>query len=638
MKIQLQSLTLNNFKGIRKLKMNFADVSTVLGANGTGKTTLYDSFLWLLFDKDSTGRKDFEIKTLDENGNTKKDLEHSVEGTFDVDGIELILRKVYREKWTRKRGSTTDEFTGNETTYFWNDVPVKKDEFNSKIRDVFADEDTFRLVTDLKYFNSLNWQQRRQLLFSLIENVAFEPTDEELKKKLKGKTTDELKRELAASKKKLLLEIDQCPIRIDEINRSIPEEKLPSDILPVNNELEEIDAQLNSASSSNKAFNDKRSALNSAKNQVLDQISRRTHEITENVTKEGREINSKHNAVDDKIRNLRISRTSKTEEIEVLQKRIEGYEKSLGELRIEYSKVADHAFSDNLNCPTCGHEFSEDKKQSLIEKFNEGKSRRLEQINKDGLGTKELKISCEDKIKVLLTEIDKINEEGKSLMVEMQTLEAQQKEITLNLQKRIENEIATDVSINSAKHTLSTLDEKLLEESPVVDNSELIKRKNELLAIRNSIQMDINSNMLRVEKLNRIDELEQERLQYLDKLSSTERLEFELSKFVKSRIDNIEHQLSILFNGVEFKMFEEQINGGLTDTCVVQMNGVPYSDLNTASKTWVSLNIINVFSKLKNLYAPIFIDNRESVTNLPTTTQQVISLVVSPENEKLKIK
>lgn len=65
-KIKLISLYLKNFKGIKELNTNFSDLTNIRGENATGKTTVLDGFTWLLFDKDSQDRKDFEIKTLDE--------------------------------------------------------------------------------------------------------------------------------------------------------------------------------------------------------------------------------------------------------------------------------------------------------------------------------------------------------------------------------------------------------------------------------------------------------------------------------------------------------------------------------------------------------------------------------------------
>ena len=67
--IKLLSISLLNFKGIKSISINADGANTdIFGANGTGKTTIADAFTWLLFGKDTTDRKDFEIKTLDQTG------------------------------------------------------------------------------------------------------------------------------------------------------------------------------------------------------------------------------------------------------------------------------------------------------------------------------------------------------------------------------------------------------------------------------------------------------------------------------------------------------------------------------------------------------------------------------------------
>ena len=52
--MKILNLTLRNFKGTRDFELNTDgnDVN-IFGDNGTGKTTLADAFMWLLFDKDS---------------------------------------------------------------------------------------------------------------------------------------------------------------------------------------------------------------------------------------------------------------------------------------------------------------------------------------------------------------------------------------------------------------------------------------------------------------------------------------------------------------------------------------------------------------------------------------------------------
>jgi len=148
--MKLLKLTLKNFKGVKNFELNAEGKNLkVFGDNATGKTTLFDSFVYLLFDKDSNNKSDFAIKTLDENNNELHGLDHEVEGIFDLDDQELTLRKVYSEKWAKKRGSATKDFTGHTTDYFINGVPSKLKEYKDKVSSI-VDEDVFNFnVTEL---------------------------------------------------------------------------------------------------------------------------------------------------------------------------------------------------------------------------------------------------------------------------------------------------------------------------------------------------------------------------------------------------------------------------------------------------------------------------------------------------------
>jgi exonuclease SbcC len=64
---------------------------------------------------------------------------------------------------------------------------------------------------------------------------------------------------------------------------------------------------------------------------------------------------------------------------------------------------------------------------------------------------------------------------------------------------------------------------------------------------------------------------------------------------------------------------------------------VPFSELNTAGKIWAGIDIINAMSSHYNVSAPIFLDNRESVTAIPDTDAQIINLIVSPADKKLRV-
>ena len=170
-RVILKELSLENFKGIKAFEGSFGDTTDIYGENGTGKTTIADAFFWLLFDNDSEDKKDFDIKPIDSGGNVMHGLESKVTGTLEIDGRLIILQKVYKEKWTKRRGESEKVFTGNETLYFVNDVPVKKSEYQDTIKEIIQ-EDLFKLITNPLYFSTkLKWQERRNILMQILGDI-----------------------------------------------------------------------------------------------------------------------------------------------------------------------------------------------------------------------------------------------------------------------------------------------------------------------------------------------------------------------------------------------------------------------------------------------------------------------------------
>ena len=69
MEITIQQLSIKAFKGIKRLELDMGGQSAdIRGRNGTGKTTVFDAWTWLLFGKDSKDSKTFDYKPLDEDG------------------------------------------------------------------------------------------------------------------------------------------------------------------------------------------------------------------------------------------------------------------------------------------------------------------------------------------------------------------------------------------------------------------------------------------------------------------------------------------------------------------------------------------------------------------------------------------
>ena len=117
----------------------------------------------------------------------------------------------------------------------------------------------------------------------------------------------------------------------------------------------------------------------------------------------------------------------------------------------------------------------------------------------------------------------------------------------------------------------------------------------------------------------------------------SERMLFLVEQFQRARISSLEASINSRFELVRWKMFETQINGGTSETCVCTMGGVPYSDLNNAGRIQAGLDIIRTLAAHYGTFPPVWVDNRESVTRLPLVPQQLISLIVSEADKALRV-
>ncbi|HHN8471777.1 TPA: AAA family ATPase, partial [Clostridioides difficile] len=250
--ILLKSLDIENFKGIKELHIDFNNITNVFGENATGKTSIFDAFTWVMFDKDSKNRSVFEIKPLDSNNKVIRGLVTTVTAVLEVNNREIKLSKKYEEKWTRKRGESEATFTKNETTYMTNDTPIKKSEYVKEIAEI-ADEEQFKLLTNPYFFsNELNWKKAREVILEICGDITTEQiieTKQELTPLVtefeKENNIDKIIKNRKASKNNLSKEKEEIPVRINECNERI------YDI-----DFEEIEAQLKAKKSDLEAIED----------------------------------------------------------------------------------------------------------------------------------------------------------------------------------------------------------------------------------------------------------------------------------------------------------------------------------------------------------------------------------------------
>jgi DNA repair exonuclease SbcCD ATPase subunit len=651
--MMLLKLTLKNFKGIRSFTLD-ADGENIsaFGDNATGKTTLFDAFVWLLFDKDSNNRKDFDIKTLDKNNNVLHGLDHEVEGVFDINspsvGKQVTIRKVYAEKWTKKRGSAKQEFTGHTTNYFIDGVPVKKNEYEDMIKSIIK-EDVFKLLTSPSYFNEqLKKEERRKVLMEVCGDITDEEviaSDKSLAKLpeiLRGRKLDDHKKVIAARRSDINKELDKLPVRIDEVYQGLPD---ISDI-----DVDDIRSKISTLSMKKET---KGKELFSIQNGG--QISEKQRELAQieteiiNIKNEHRQKNddvihqkrSELHKVKSKLDELLASNSRKKNEITANNSTIERLESKAQRLRDEWNEVNKREFTANVedSCPSCGQnlpaERVEEASKKALAQFNRKNASELEDISAQGKRTtqeidnlKGYNVTLENEIKALEEEYESLEQEVQKVQVEIEKLQEKSTDITENAVY-----VAKLKAKEAIEHTIADLR---------ADATETINSiKNEIGSIDEEIRT-LEVSLARVDQFKtgqkRIEELQQKEK---DLASEYEKLEEELyltEQFIRTKVNMLEEKINSRFKYARFKLFETQVNGGLNEVCETLMNGIPYgSGLNNAARINVGIDIINTLSEHYGFEPPIFIDNAEAVVDLLPAKSQMIKLIVSAGDKKLRI-
>ena len=175
--------------------------------------------------------------------------------------------------------------------------------------------------------------------------------------------------------------------------------------------------------------------------------------------------------------------------------------------------------------------------------------------------------------------------------------------------------------------------ESLKSSSDVADTFKV--EKTQLQAELDVVKAEIAKASKNVEIEERIGALEEEQREVGQKVADQEKMLYLLEQFIKAKMLRICESINSKFNTVSWKLFEEQLNGGMRECCECTVNGVPYSTLNSGHRIVAGLDIIQSLSELYGVTAPIFVDNAESLNeyNVPDMVAQMILLAVSDDKE-----
>lgn len=653
MNILLKKLSLKNFKGVKELSLDFEKITNITGENGTGKTTIFDGFLWLLFGKDSQGKSAFEVQPLDSQGNVLHGLETNVTAILDVDGYERTFSRTLSEKWVKQRGQAEAELKGTQTTFEVDRIPTKLKDYQATINSI-VNEDLFKMVTNPLYFPSIKWQDQRKILLEITgepeeENIiSYNPSLSPLKDEMQDGIDNFVKR-TKASIGKLKDQLKSIPFRIDECNNSIAE--VDTTILEfqkrsVVSGIERLEEQIVDSSKVNEEklkLQDKLFELKDKQNELATKAVQEAQKPLMDIKNKIAEIESKVKikviSVADMEANVKRLQNSN----DLLDNEMNAKRDKQQELREKWVEINKNVFEFDETqtvCPCCGRPYEIEKiaeiKKNTEITFVVDKKKQLDSITADG---KKLGDEIAELVKQISRNISKITECRCNISEIEKEIEGEKAEL-LDLEKQKESfNNATELVIPGMEEIVKeiALVEADMKAFGTTDNSILKEKKKELQEQLEGINKQLNAKDNNAKLLARIEELKAEEKKLNVKIADLEGRLYLGEEFIRTKVELLESSINEKFGGaVTFKLFNNQVNGGLSECCEAMVDGVPFSNVNTAGRINAGLSIIKTLSKHYGVQAPIFIDNRESINNIVDFKGQIINLKVG-KNKKLKI-
>ena len=674
MEITLESMVIRNFKGISyyELTPGGKDLA-VCGDNGTGKTTVYDAFLWCLFGKDSKDQSDtkFDWKPLDENNQEKHHLETEVTVNLVIDGVEKELTRKIAEKWTKKRGSLKESFDGHTTSYYIDELKVTQKDYKAAIEEL-GGEALFQMLTKVNYFaETMKADDRRKILLEMAGDVSESDviaSNKELAKLpdiLDGKSVEERTALVKQAMKQVNKDIKELPGRIDEAQRSLPD-------------IEELDKQelstLKLALQADLARAQEELAIAKSPAALADLVAKRAElkakfaneerayiqTETDKYVDDVEELDSRYNKLMDEIQELGVDIFNLKEKLKHIKAKKESRKHSIrileernDELRDMFNGEKKEVFPDfdehKLSCPVCGRQYDESKLAEIkgnyakeMAEFNKSKAERMASYKARGKENAAKIVECENEIAELDKEEVTFTQALESHNALLEAKQAEKNDVVKEkeLQK---NKFVYFHNTERGMELRSKYDElerqiEALEQGERTGVIEAQAKIDDILVRINKVNDDLYLFEAHAKQQERVDELIAKEQSLGLKFGELEQQLMVLEEYVRTKVSLLTDTINGKFRIVKFKLFDTAINGGLIECCEPTVGGANYSTgLNNAARINAGLDIINALMSHYDLHLPLFVDNAESVNELIEVDTQVITLSVS-QDKKLTVK
>ena len=640
--ITIKKLTLQDWRAQNKV-VEFTDNTEIRGYNKSGKSSVYNAFLWLLTGCDDMDRSNYNLfdSTIVQTHDTSKIA--SVEGVFEIDGVEYTLKKTAEIGWTRKKGRDEWERKGSDNYKFYIDhIERNAGDYKKTIEDLFAPIDKLKIMLNLQYFLKLDWKDMRRHLQGLVGEITmydFKGDYSDILNDLRKYSPEEVKASYKSRIKPLKENVGQhgddgkLGIEISTLQSNLPKiedlTEVQQEIDDAKSQIEMIDKQLLGSSESLQKFIDKRNEELAKIGELESEYNKRKIECEANYRNERSNINEEIGKI--AFINTEISRENEKnkqtianakESLKLANTKLKKLNEYREQLLKQNEEVKSMQFTDDT-CAFCGQKLPEEKLEEAKAKFNKNKEAKHKSIVAEGKANN-LKIEqCKKEITELETIIEKGYEEKP--LKDKSELEAKLRNLELEFvpyEQTIEGKEKMAV-ITDMKANLTVI--------PSQDNAALLNMKKSLMQDIETLSKKLG---LKDEYDKQTAVIQRKQKELKDSAVELAKLEGMLSKvnaYEREKASIISDRVNGKFDYIQVEMTEVNKSGELVDTCkILDADGVSASSTNFASQVRCGIDISTAFCKFYGIKTPLFIDFAESICedNYPKTDRQTIKLIV----------
>jgi chromosome segregation ATPase len=445
---------------------------------------------------------------------------------------------------------------------------------------------------------------------------------------ISGHGIDDEKKRLAAHKRKINDQLATIPTRIDEATRSLVPIRSDIGLVPEmirQKEAEKIHLEGQFAGIGHGGdIAQKRVDLQNLTAEILRNKNDFSRDLAILLGPTNSTLNSVQKDIDEHTR----AKNRLMLEQEGTSARIAVIEKILGDLRAAWTEVDGLAWGDNCNCPACGQALPAEQVDAAKERFNHDKAERLGNINTMGAENKAKLLDLQVQAYKIKLDLEPIDAEL-GVLVDAET----------SLRSDIEEVRTQQPNVADLEQQKAAIQAEIdnLIEGGLSDTTEIRSKIDAITAEIRAMQADLAGQDANQKTQGRIKELEAEEKAMAQAYEEAEAQLLALEQYIRAKVAITEGRIATRFAMTGFKLFEEQVNGGIAEICEATKNGVPYGDINNAGRIQVGMDIIRTLQGHYGIQAPVWIDNAESVIILPDMDCQVIRLVVSEPDKALRI-